>query len=163
MQDPIYCRKKLKKTKKIKKVFKKNPKIKIEQFSISAWLEARFPSYSQKLQTWESRYMLATEGFSTCLLTVSVTHRWSHICYYLPSAFVCHSYVMLSPWQSESNWEDVSWWQAIYTNFQALPQIQLRVWEFFPPLCEPIVFYTMVGKVPTLSVGSGAKPENWYK
>ena len=71
--------------------------------------------------------------------------------------------------------EDVSWWQAIYTHFQALPQIQQRMWEFFPPLCvthwaplcdthnEPIVFYTMVGKVPTLSVGSGAKPENWYK
>ena len=79
LQDPIYCWKKLKKSKKSKKSFKKNPKIKIGQFSISAWLEARFPSYSQKLQTWEGRYMLTTEGFSTCLLTVSVTHRWSHM------------------------------------------------------------------------------------
>ena len=65
--DPIYSRKKLKKIRKIKKSFKKNPKIKIGQFSISAWLEARFPSYSQKLQNWERwdvALLTATEQLS---------------------------------------------------------------------------------------------------
>ena len=87
LQNPIFCRFLLKKKNFDKKNSKKNQKIKIGQFSISAWLEARFSSYDQKTANLGKQvYTLTTGGFCTvqlCLLFIDGATG----CFYLPSTF----------------------------------------------------------------------------
>ena len=85
LQNPIFCRFLLKKKIFWQKKFKKNQKIKIGQFSISAWLEARFSSYGWKTANLGKQvYILPTGRFCAvqlCLLFIDGATG----CFYLPS------------------------------------------------------------------------------
>ena len=88
LQNPIFCRFLLKKNFFWQKKFKKNQKIKIGQFSISAWLEARFSSYGWKTANLGKQvYILPTGRFCAvqlCLLFIDGATG----CFYLPSTLV---------------------------------------------------------------------------
>ena len=100
-------------------VTKMNQKIKIGQFSISAWLEARFSSYDQKtVNLGKQVYTLPTGGFCTvqlCLLFIDGATG----CFYLPSTFDPSSLTL------NEQLRRGSWWQAIYTFFRC------RIWILF--------------------------------
>ena len=120
-QNPIFCRFLLKKNIFDEKKFKKNQKIKIGQFSISAWLEARFSSYDQKtVNLGKQVYTLTTGGFCTvqlCLLFIDGATG----CFYLPSTFDPSSLTL------NEQLRRGSWWQAIYTFFRCRIWIGLQI------------------------------------
>ena len=143
-QNPIFCRFLLKKNIFDEKKFKKNQKIKIGQFSISAWLEARFSSYDQKTANLGKQvYTLTTGGFCTvqlCLLFIDGATG----CFYLPSTFDLSSLTL------NEQLRRGSWWQAIYTFFRCRIWIGIQIhWSrtgfmgIFPTICNDSVSDTM--------------------
>ena len=142
-QNPIFCRFLLKKNIFDEKKFKKNQKIKIGQFSISAWLEARFSSYDQKTANLGKQvYTLTTGGFCTvqlCLLFIDGATG----CFYLPSTFDLSSLTLNEQLRRGE----------LMAGYLYLFQVQDLDWDpdsleqnwvcgNFPPLC-------LDGKIPT--------------
>ena len=124
LQDPIYSKKKTKKIRKIKKSLKKIQKSKLGNFRFQLDWKLGFRVIAKNckiekgemLPSWLPLSNWVVQGHPLLLNVCSLEQNWIcpvplwwavwWLCCQTPGIphSVCHSYVMLSPWQSESNW-----------------------------------------------------------
>ena len=138
LQDPIYCRKKLKKNpKNSKKVFKKIQKSKLGNFRFQLDWKLGFRVIAKNCKPekggtcWPQRAVLP--AFSLCLLLIDGATG----CYYLPSAFACHSYTFakIVTKKSESRYNVCHIWITHHHH-----QKKLKKWKFYKTTQNTQVF-----------------------